>query len=351
MIMKNVERKVRTFWFAKTKVISSFIFGLGMFCTGFKAAAINEGEDKRKANDSITTDKNNFRSFFSESEPDLIKTHSAPLNPVVVPFVQDFIAKNNGYLDRLKAWGKPYFDIYDGILFQHGLPLQLKYLSVVESGLKAGLVSVAGAVGPWQIMPFEAKRLGLKVKGRVDERNNYYKSTQAAAGILKSLFNQFNDWLLVIAAYNAGAGRVNQAIRQSGSRNFWTLQRFLPKETRSHVKKFISTQYFFEGSGGVTTMTAAEVAELKTSMANEAKLKNADYENTHIIAISGRYNAAVIARNLRMDLVQFNKLNPDFDKLIASGNTYNLRLPNEKGPLFEEKKRAILQESVMSLLK
>jgi membrane-bound lytic murein transglycosylase D len=104
-------------------------------------------------------------------------------------------------------------------------------------------------------MPETAKILGLKVTARADERKNYTKSTRAAAKYLRDLHNEFGDWLLVIAAYNGGEGSVYAAIRESGSRNYWVLQPFLPLETRLYVKKFIATCYYFEGSGGLVELS------------------------------------------------------------------------------------------------
>ncbi|HUQ97016.1 MAG TPA: lytic transglycosylase domain-containing protein, partial [Chitinophagaceae bacterium] len=112
--------------------------------------------------------------------------------------------------------------------------------------------------GPWQLMPTTARELGLRVSKKTDERKQYYKSTTAAAKYLRDLYSEYGDWLLVIAAYNAGPGNVNKAIRKAGSRNFWKLQAFLPAETRGHVKRFIGTHYFFEDAGSETTLTKAE---------------------------------------------------------------------------------------------
>jgi membrane-bound lytic murein transglycosylase D len=137
----------------------------------------------------------------------------------------------------------------------------------VESKLKSTAVSRAGASGPWQIMPTTARCLGLKVTSRNDERNHTWKSTQAAAKYLKYLYSEFDDWLLVIAAYNAGPGKVQKAIRASGSRNFWKLQHFLPTETRLHVKRFIGAHCYFEGGAGITTMTKAERLEHQKKVA------------------------------------------------------------------------------------
>ena len=141
------------------------------------------------------------------------------------------------------------------MLAHYHLPLQLKYLAVIESELKASAVSRVGARGPWQLMPSTAHVLGLQVNRRSDERTNYYKSTKAAAEYLRDLHHEFGDWLLVLAAYNGGPGPVYRAIHQAHSRNFWTLQSYLPAESRQHVKKFIATAWYFENAG-ITTTTA-----------------------------------------------------------------------------------------------
>ena len=180
------------------------------------------------------------------------------LNKNAAPFVKGYIKKNGFFLDRAKDRIHPYFTIIDSVFEQFELPVELKYLAFVESGLKYNVISWSGAVGPWALMPKAAKQYGLKIPRHNDERLDYYKSTQAAAGLLTDLFAKYGDWLLVIAAYNCGPGGVQKAIKRSGSRNYWVLQNFLPEETRKHVKKFIAIHYYFEGHGSVTTMTKAE---------------------------------------------------------------------------------------------
>jgi len=171
------------------------------------------------------------------------------LNPRALSFVQDYMKENWDDLQSIRSWGKPYFNLIENVLTQYGLPKELKYLAVIESNLKSTAVSRVGAVGPWQLMPQTARDLGLKVTRGNDERKNYYKSTRAAARYLKDLHKEFGDWLLVLAAYNGGPRPVYRAIHKSHSRNFWTLQRYLPAESRNHVKKFIATAYYFEGAG------------------------------------------------------------------------------------------------------
>jgi membrane-bound lytic murein transglycosylase D len=172
----------------------------------------------------------------------------APLNKHVKQFVKIYIQQNRKNLYSIKQRSSSPFIIIDSVFKCYGLPVQLKYLAVVESELKTKAVSKVGAVGPWQLMPATARILGLKINSRYDERKNYYKSTRAAARYLKDLHEEFGDWFLVFAAYNGGEGPVYSAIKRSGSKNFWALQQYLPEETREYVKKFIATCYYFEGA-------------------------------------------------------------------------------------------------------
>jgi membrane-bound lytic murein transglycosylase D len=178
----------------------------------------------------------------------------APFNKHVKQFVKTYIHQNRNNLNKIKKRSSYPFIMIDAVFKRYGLPVQLKYLAVVESELKTKAVSKVGAVGPWQLMPATARILGLKINSRHDERKNYYKSTRAAARYLKDLHEEFGDWLLVFAAYNCGDGTVNSAIRQSGTKNYWKLQHYLPEETREYVKKFIATCYYFEGAYSPTLL-------------------------------------------------------------------------------------------------
>ena len=184
------------------------------------------------------------------------------LNKQAASFVKDYIRRNDDNLSKIKVRGELHFGMMDSVFNRFGLPVELKYLAVVESELKNTALSRVGARGPWQFMPETAKFLGLKITRHYDERTNFRKSTRAAAIYLRDLYNIYGDWLLVLAAYNGGPGPVNAAIKKSGSRNFWKLQNYLPAESRGHVKKFIATHYYFEGQGGETTITKAELQKL-----------------------------------------------------------------------------------------
>jgi membrane-bound lytic murein transglycosylase D len=276
---------------------------------------------------------------------------AAQLNPRAISFVEEYIKKYGKGIEKMKGWGKPYFDMIDGILTQHGIPKEMKYLAVIESSLKSNEISWAGAVGPWQFMPSTARRMGLRVNNYMDERTDYYKSTHAAARYLTELYSIYGDWLLVIAAYNGGPGNVNKAIRKSGSRNFWDLQYYLPEESRNHVKKFIATHYIMEGQGGITTLTKDEAKEILFAKADAtANLTPEELKESKTQVISGKYNSMVIAKNIGMDLITFSRMNPDFDKRITTNGNYELRLPSDKIDLFNSRRNQILDESVQLLI-
>lgn len=189
------------------------------------------------------------------------------LNKFASGFVKQYLKENSKGLVKIKDRSNPYFKTIDEVFTRYEIPVELKYLAVIESKLNTNALSQVGARGAWQLMPSTAKTLGLVVKGKYDERTHKYKSTVAAAKYLKSLHDNLGDWLLVIAAYNSGPGYVYKAIKKAGSRDFWRLQYFLPKETRNHVKRFISVHYYFEGEGSETTLTKAEWTKYQKEMA------------------------------------------------------------------------------------
>jgi membrane-bound lytic murein transglycosylase D len=141
------------------------------------------------------------------------------------------------------GWAAVYFPLFEKILAEEGLPTDLKYLSIVESALNPSAVSRSGAGGLWQFMKPTARECGLKISSYVDERMDPEKSTKAAVKYLKQLYATFGNWELVMAAYNAGPGRVRSAIKRSGKNSYWELARYLPVETQSYVPGFIAASY------------------------------------------------------------------------------------------------------------
>lgn len=271
------------------------------------------------------------------------------LHPQAVSFVQNYKDGHEKYLNRMKGWGAGYFSVFDGILMQYGVPRQLKYLAVIESGLHTGAVSWAGAAGPWQFMPGTARDYGLQVNGFYDERYDLYKSTHAAARYLKDLYASLKDWMLVVAAYNGGPGRVYSAIAKSGSRNFWNLQYHLPAESRNHVKKFIATQYIMEGNTQLLSGPA-----MGAPMFNPLEQPTVSVDTSQGMAtekISGRYNSLIIAKYILMDIGSFNAFNPGFTQALSGGaSEYGLKLPADKMALFRANKLQIMNESLQLFL-
>lgn len=298
-----------------------------------------------------------FKNLFTSYSYNTSMAYKSQINPSAISFVQDYMDAHGKHLIKMKGWGQPYFTLIDGILMQYGLPRELKYIAVIESNLKVGATSIKGAGGPWQFMPYTAREYGLVVNGSYDERRDYYKSTHAAARYLLTLYKQLKDWLLVMAAYNGGPGRVYSAIKKSGSRNFWNLQYYLPAESRTYVKRFIATHYIMEGSGGITTTVnngMANGVQINGEGANPFGIKPelTEDEQTNAVTqtVSGKFNSLIVAKNLSMDILQFNRYNPQFDDMIANNGNYDLRLPADKMQVFLANKYIILNECVQVLL-
>jgi membrane-bound lytic murein transglycosylase D len=159
-------------------------------------------------------------------------------------FVEYFAIKKADFTRRMLERRDVYFPLYEKYLKQYNLPEELKYLSLIESGLETKAVSNKGAGGLWQFMPYTARGdFGMRVDGNVDERYDPEKATIAACKYLKQLYGIFGDWHLALAAYNTGPGNVKRAIRKCGKSDFWGIYECLPKETRAYVPKFIAMDY------------------------------------------------------------------------------------------------------------
>lgn len=276
--------------------------------------------------------------LFTRFEYDPLLPYSLQVNPHAETYMNSYLRRHETSLTALHQWAVPYFDLIQTILSAYGLPHELKYLAVIESQLNTRATSRTGAAGPWQFMPATARQYGLRLGRGVDERRDYFKSTDAAARLLLDLYRRYHDWLLVVAAYNGGSGRVDQAIRRSGSRDFWTLQHDLPEESRNHVKKFLATHYVMEGrtAGGLGAATPAVPAT--------------DEAGWPALSISGKYLSEVLIQLLQLDKKEFHRYNPDFDRTLMAGKPYPLRLPTAEMEAFQKRRYEILNASVNRLL-
>ena len=165
-------------------------------------------------------------------------------NEQTLKVIKFFVQKRRGFARVVMGRSALYFDLFEEKLAEHDLPIELKYLAVIESGLRPQVKSRAGALGLWQFMYKTGRMFGLEENSYVDERMDPVKATDAACRYLKKLYGIYGDWNLALAAYNAGPGNVNKAIRRSGNKlTYWEVRPFLPRETQGYVPNFIAAAY------------------------------------------------------------------------------------------------------------
>ena len=168
-------------------------------------------------------------------------------NPVLEQVIKSFLKNRRSSLERLMSLSDYYFPMFEQEMCNQKIPLEMKYLAIIESALNPKARSRAGATGLWQFMYATGKSYGLEVNNYVDERSDPVRSTKAAAKYLNELYKIFGDWDLTLAAYNSGPGNVTKAIRRSnGKTNYWNLRPYLPRETAGYVPAFLATLYIFE---------------------------------------------------------------------------------------------------------
>lgn len=242
---------------------------------------------------------------------------------VVEGYIKGYTIRNRAKAERILGRTIVYFPLFEEYLEKHNLPLDLKYLSVVESALAAKATSRVGAGGLWQFMPGTAKQYGLQINQYVDERSDPIKATEAAMLHLAKLYDRFNDWPLALAAYNSGSGRVRRAIRRSGRRNYWRLRRYLPRETRNYVPAFIGATYL---------LTYYDEHNLKP------EYPVLDIQITETIKVYGNYSFYQIAQLTQLPLDIIETLNPAYEQgfIPHSSNGHYLTLPKRVMQAFKD---------------
>ncbi len=256
--------------------------------------------------------------------------------PQVKSFIEFFVCKRRALMTRMLANAQIYFPLFEETLDRKGVPIEFRYLPIIESAFNPHAVSKAGATGLWQLMYGTAKHLGLNIDSYVDERRDPAKSTEAAIKYLKMMYDIYGDWHLVLAAYNSGPGNVNKAIaRSGGSRNFWTIMPYLPAETRSYVPIFIAAVYAMHYADDYMLKPAEPKRELYA---------------VDTILVPGRISLAHIAKVLEMPLEELQFLNPSLRASIIpfTQNGFPLNLPVNYFSLFEARKEEILNDPMMA---
>jgi len=251
-------------------------------------------------------------------------------NPTLERFIRVFLNNRREVISDLMGRSEYYFPMIEEHLDKYNLPLEIKYLAIVESALKARATSSAGAKGLWQFMLTTGKEYDLEVNYYVDDRFDPIKSTQAACEYLSVLYKMFNDWDLALAAYNSGAGNVKKAIKRSGGKtNYWQIRHFLPEETRAYVPAFYATYYIFE-------------------FASEHKIKatvpKLTYFEVDTVLIKKPLHFDVIKKNITIDDDLLRALNPQYkNDYIPSSvkKNYFLTLPVNLVSEFVEKENLI----------
>ncbi len=264
-------------------------------------------------------------------------------NPSLESVIKHYLKNRRRTMGNLIALSDYYFPMFEQELDKHNLPLEIKYLAVVESALDPVAQSRVGAKGLWQFMFTTGKMYGLEVSSYVDERADPAMATEAASKYLKSLYKSFNDWDLALAAYNSGPGNVSKAIRRSrGETNYWKIRRNLPRETAGYVPAFLATMYIFE---------YAEEHGFKSTGPRYHQIATDTVQVKRLITLE--QIAGVV--NLPLEEVQF--LNPSYKVGIIpfiKDKNYVLRLPVDKIGKFVANEEAIyahVEEEIKNLEK
>ena len=246
----------------------------------------------------------------------------SPFDLVYNDNVRDFIAlyavRRRDVTAKVLGLSQLYFPLIEDALAKYNIPLELKYLAIVESALNPTAISRAGAAGLWQFMPGTGKMYGLDITSYQDERFDPIKETEAACKYLRFLYNTFGDWNLALAAYNSGPGNVNKAIRRAnGKKDFWAIKQYLPKETQGYVPAFIAVNYIMNYT------TEHNIFAKKASMS---------YFETDTIHVTGRVDFAVVSKSLNLPLEEITYLNGTYKlkEIPDNGQVHYLMLPVEK---------------------
>ena len=256
-------------------------------------------------------------------------------NQTVLKFIKFYIKQRKSQVAKLLALSDYYFPIFEEYLDKYSMPLELKYIPIIESSLRVDAKSPAGAVGIWQFMYYTAKEYNLRINSYLDERRDVYKSTEAACQYLNKAFNIFDNWELAVASYNCGRGNVTKALRRSGGElNYWKIRPFLPRETRNYIPALISVIYVmnYASEHGIKADTTYTI----------------DTHTIDTIQLKKPVKISHLAEVLQIEQSLIEELNPVYkNKLVPyrSGEKFHVVLPHYKWGVFLNN-----EDSIYSLL-
>ena len=261
-------------------------------------------------------------------------------NPSLEKVIRFYLKREKEITENMMSLSQYYFPLFEEVFDRHDIPLEMKYLALVESALNPKAKSRVGATGLWQFMYSTGKMYDLNVSSYVDERMDPTRSTEAAAKYLKHLHTTFEDWNLALAAYNSGPGNVNKAIRRSGGqKDYWALRPYLPRETAGYVPSFLAMMYIFE---------FAEEHNF------QPRLQPMQYLATDTIQTKDLIKLQQVAEITQTDIEFLEFLNPSYKLGIIpyeSNKSYTIRLPYKAAGLFaanEDKIYNYVQKDIAS---
>jgi len=234
----------------------------------------------------------------------IAKTVPLPYNQYVQQYI-DIYTKRKDMFGKMMGLSNYYFPIFEKALKEYNIPTEIKYLTIVESQMNPHAISRVGATGIWQFMFGTGKAYGLKMDNFVDERKDPIQSSYAAAAYFRDAFEELGDWLLAIAAYNCGKGNVTRAMDRAGSRDFWEIRQFLPKETRNYVPALIAAIYVMNYSG--KHQITAQTCNL--------------FLKTDTVQVNRFVSLPMLAKALNVDETALFALNPSYKKKIVNGTS------------------------------
>ena len=261
-----------------------------------------------------------------------------PYNDIVRKFIDTYTNRLRGQVAFMLSACNFYMPIFEEALDAYNLPLELKYLPIIESALNPSAVSRAGATGLWQFMLATGKLYGLESNSLVDERRDPIKATWAAARYLKDMYDIYKDWNLVIAAYNCGPGNINKAIRRAGGKtDYWEIYNYLPRETRGYVPAFIAANYV------MTYYCKHNICPMETNIP----------KSTDTIQVNQKLHFEQIADICHIPVEEIKSLNPQYKRNIVPGDSKPciLRLPTETISTFIDNQDTIYAHRSKELFK